>query len=55
MTKGKKAWSRLRSATTAMSDWGPVGLYLYCLLLATLAVLFSAAFATFPHWLWPAS
>lgn len=55
MTNSKKAWSELRLATMTVRGWGAIGLYLYCLLLATLAVLFSAAFATFPHWLWPAS
>jgi hypothetical protein len=46
------------SITVGNNDYarlGAVGLYLYCLLLARLAVLFSAAFATFPYWLWPAS
>ena len=37
-----------------MSGWRLFGLYAYCLLLTALAAALSAAFATAPHWIWPA-
>jgi hypothetical protein len=37
-----------------MSGWRCVGLFAYYVLLSALAVLFAAAFATAPYWIWPA-
>jgi hypothetical protein len=37
-----------------MSGWRFVGLFAYYVLLAALAALFAAAFATAPLWIWPA-
>ena len=37
-----------------MSGWRFVGLFAYYVLLAALAALFAAAFATAPFWIWPA-
>jgi hypothetical protein len=36
-----------------MRGWRFVGLYVYYVLLSALAVLFAAAFATAPYWIWP--
>jgi hypothetical protein len=38
---------------TAMSGWKLVGLYVYCLLLTTIAALLAAALATAPYWIFP--
>ena len=37
-----------------MSGWRCIGLLAYYILLSALAVLFAAAFATAPYWIWPA-
>ena len=37
-----------------MSGWRCIGLLAYYILLSALTVLFAAAFATAPYWIWPA-
>lgn len=46
--------SRSGGRGKTMSGWRFFGLFAYYGLLAALAALFAAAFATAPFWIWPA-
>jgi hypothetical protein len=43
--------TRRASEMAQVSGWRLIGLYLYCLLLTTLAAALAAIMATWPHWL----
>src|SRR4051812_24096112 len=43
-----------QSESLTMSGWRFAGLFAYYIVLSALAVIFAAAFATAPYWLWPA-
>ena len=47
----ERLFDTLRLSDASVSGWRLIGLYLYCLLLATLAAALASIMATWPNWL----